>query len=74
VGDNNFLRAWRNFERNQVLKRRKSPSNFAYLAKCVKIAHNPHGRRDHMPAIVLLGAQWGDEGKTKIKAFLNKKI
>jgi hypothetical protein len=40
----------------------------------VKIARNPHGRRYHMPAIVLLGAQWGDEGKTKIKAFLNKKI
>jgi hypothetical protein len=29
----------------------------------VKIRCNPLGRRFQVPAIVLLGAQWGDEGK-----------
>jgi len=40
----------------------------------VKIARNPHGRRDHMPAIVLLGAQWGDEGKGKATDILGDRV
>ncbi len=40
----------------------------------MKIARNPHGRRDHRPAIVLLGAQWGDEGKGKATDILGDRV
>jgi len=32
------------------------------------------GRRDHMPAIVVMGAQWGDEGKGKATDQLGNRV
>jgi hypothetical protein len=48
--------------------------DFSYLGKYVKIARIPHGRRNRMPAIVLLGAQRDDEGKIKTKALITGRI